>query len=129
MKTRGVLVVENDITLSQVLVDSLIADGIPAHYALTSQAGLDLLEKALPAAIVLDLRMPIMSGIEFATKVRENERTATIPILLITGASEDQARAACTYLQSIGSPDVPVSWLQKPFSITTLKDTLTAMVK
>ena len=61
-----------------------------------------------PDVIVLDLRMPGMSGIELCERLRASERTRTIPIVLLTGADQEEAQRA----QRAGVAAV----VRKPFS-------------
>lgn len=43
-----------------------------------------MLDAELPSAVVLDARMPVMSGEEFVSVVRVYSRLASVPILLLT---------------------------------------------
>jgi cyclic di-GMP phosphodiesterase len=61
-----------------------------------------------PDVIVLDLRMPGMSGAELCKRLKADERTADIPIVLLTGADPEEARRA----QRAGA----AALVRKPFS-------------
>jgi putative two-component system response regulator len=50
------------------------------------------IKKRRPDVIVLDLRMPGMSGTELCVRLKGAERTKTIPIVLLTGADEEDIR-------------------------------------
>jgi response regulator RpfG family c-di-GMP phosphodiesterase len=47
-----------------------------------------------PDVVVLDLRMPGMGGIELCERLRANERTKSIPVVLLTGADNEEAQRA-----------------------------------
>jgi response regulator RpfG family c-di-GMP phosphodiesterase len=52
------------------------------------------IKKRLPDVIVLDLRMPGMGGAELCVRLKGAERTKKIPIVLLTGADDEEARRA-----------------------------------
>src|SRR5436305_5626558 len=47
-----------------------------------------------PDVIVLDLRMPVMDGVELCRRLKADPRTKEIPIVLLTGADGEEARRA-----------------------------------
>jgi CheY-like chemotaxis protein len=47
-----------------------------------------------PDVIVLDLRMPVMDGVELCKRLKADPKTSQIPIVLLTGADPDEARRA-----------------------------------
>lgn len=53
--------------------------------------GLDVLEKIRPDIILLDLRMPMMSGDEMLRKLRDREWGTQIPVIILTNISRDEA--------------------------------------
>jgi response regulator RpfG family c-di-GMP phosphodiesterase len=66
------------------------------------------IKRRRPDVIVLDLRMPGMSGAELTLQLKSEERTRAIPIVLLTGASPEEARRA----QRCGADAL----VRKPFS-------------
>jgi len=66
------------------------------------------IKRRRPDVIVLDLRMPGMSGAELCKRLKANERTKEIPIVLLTGADPEEARRA----QHAGA----AALVHKPFS-------------
>ncbi|HWE27524.1 MAG TPA: response regulator [Polyangia bacterium] len=85
MKRDRLLVVEDDPATLASIRDLLLRAGFEVETATTGRDALArLLDEELPAAIILDARMPVMSGAEFASVVRGYWRFANIPILLLT---------------------------------------------
>ncbi len=63
---------------------------------LTAKDGLDaisVLQDIKPDVILLDIEMPRMDGYEFASHVRNDERYADVPIIMITSRVGDKHRA------------------------------------
>ena len=64
-------------------------------------------QKELPAVILMDLKMPRMDGIETLKKLRDNSRTAHLPVVILTSSDEDQDIQQCYQLGAN-------SYLRKP---------------
>lgn len=86
------------------------------HQVLLARSGAEALRHLLVhdvALVLLDVRMPGMSGFETAARIKERERTRDIPIIFLTAHSTDVAQAmegfshgAVDYLTKPCSPDV-----------------------
>jgi len=62
---------------------------------LTARDGIDalaLLETEMPHVILLDIEMPRMDGFEFTKNIKADERTAQIPIVMITSRTAEKHR-------------------------------------
>jgi CheY-like chemotaxis protein len=89
-----VLVVDDDPEVRD-LVDMLLENaGYARSLAASGEEAVSLLEQMTPALIVLDLNMPGMDGWSVAALVRKHERTARIPILVMTGLAANVENAA-----------------------------------
>ena len=92
-----VIVVDDDPDTREVCDMLLERAGYDRALAASGEEAVSLLEQHTPALIVLDLSMPGMDGWSVAALVRKHERTARIPILVVTGLTqnvEDAARRA-----------------------------------
>lgn len=88
--TYSILIVDDDWMNREVLQAHLESAG---YRVLTANSGLVALELAAANEVdlvLLDVRMPGMDGYEVCIHLRNNERTAAVPVLLIT-ALEDEA--------------------------------------
>jgi len=79
-----ILVVDDDTRLTQLLQLVFESRGFGVTIANDGQQALQSLAKELPEAILLDLMMPGMSGLEVCRLVRADPRTANIPIVILT---------------------------------------------
>jgi CheY-like chemotaxis protein len=88
-----ILCVDNDFN-NRTLLEAVLT---PRGYrTILADCGQDALEKAaaqLPDLILLDIMMPGMSGIEVLKKLRANEKTKAIPVVMITALSQDEDKA------------------------------------
>ncbi len=89
-----VLVVDDDGEIRD-LVDMLLERaGYDRALAASGEEAVSLLEQRTPSLIVLDLNMPGMDGWSVAALVRKHEKTARIPILVMTGLAQNVENAA-----------------------------------
>lgn len=76
---------ENDVLL--IIKTALSGEGYEILTASNGFDGLAMAEDHQPDLIILDLRMPEMDGMEVLEKLRENDKTEKIPIIVLTGIS------------------------------------------
>jgi DNA-binding response OmpR family regulator len=89
-RDTAILVIDDDPDLREALVEQFDAeDGFKGVGAANAAEGLAQAEAAKPAAIVLDVSLPDLDGIEVCAKLREQGVKA--PIILLTGAAREEA--------------------------------------
>lgn len=89
--TKSILIIDDspdDIEIAHLTL-ARIDRGIRVSTALSGEAALELLQsaKALPALILLDLKMPGMGGFETLRKIRAAERLQHLPVVIVTSSS------------------------------------------
>lgn len=70
----------------------------------------DLACEEIPDVIVTDYQMPIMSGLEFVEKLRQNNQTAEIPVIMLTARSfaiEDEIKQKLKISACLSKPFSP----------------------
>lgn len=83
--TPTVLVVDDDDSIREIT--QLALEAVAGWHVLTAAsgaAGLDLARERQPDAVLLDLMMPVMDGRATFQALRADERTAHIPVVLVT---------------------------------------------
>jgi len=65
---------------------------------------------ALPSVILLDLKMPGMSGIEVLSEIRSDERLKQVPVVVVTSSSLEKDRAEAIAAGASG-------YIQKPLAL------------
>jgi DNA-binding response OmpR family regulator len=102
-----VLVVDDDTTVSQVVVAYLERAGIEAQQAFDGPSALAAAQARPPDAVVLDLMLPGIDGLEVCRRLRE--RQAGLPVLMLTARGEEEDRILGL---EVGADD----YITKPFS-------------
>jgi len=87
-KTPKILVVDDNqqnLELLQAYLEDLNCETIPAY---DGQEALNIINKAAPDLILLDIMMPKMSGFEVCKKVKAFPKTKNIPVIMVTALNE-----------------------------------------
>jgi len=106
-----VLVVDDDSNIREVLHAFFTLKGYQVVLAANGEQALELAESQMPKVILLDINMPGIDGMETCKRLRADEKTRLIPIILVTayGATKTEASDA-------GADDI----IYKPFDIKDL---------
>jgi len=83
--TRTILVVDDDRAVADTFSRMLKLEGFEVSTALNAELGLELAESVRPNAIILDLRMPIVNGLQFLRTIRTRPHLADVPVAIVTG--------------------------------------------
>jgi two-component system KDP operon response regulator KdpE len=81
MNSAKILIVDDALQVRRVLKTALTAEGYTTYEAGTGEEALDTIRRAMPDAILLDVNMPGMGGLETCREIR---RTMDVPILMLT---------------------------------------------
>jgi two-component system, OmpR family, response regulator MprA len=116
----AILVVDDDPPIRRMLVRTLVAEGFEARPAPDGGAALAAIEQSVPDALVLDIAMPGLDGLEVCRRVRA--KGLTLPILLLT------ARDAVA--ERVGGLDAGADdYLVKPFATEELLARIRALLR
>lgn len=107
------LIIEDEKDLAELIAFNLEQEGYKTVVALDGAAGLEVAASALPDLILLDLMLPGMMGTNVCKALKKNERTAGIPIIMLTAKGEEIDRVVGF---EVGADDYVV----KPFSTREL---------
>jgi PleD family two-component response regulator len=93
-KLGTVLVVDDDRRSVDILCRLLALDGIEAVGETSGEAALALAAARDFDCVLLDVMMPELDGLEVCVRLRAQERTRSIPVILLTGKDDEATRAA-----------------------------------
>jgi CheY-like chemotaxis protein len=84
MSKGRILIIEDNMDNHELIRFFLERDGYDTFLAMTGPEGLQAAIKQVPDLVLVDLALPIMDGLDVTRKIRENERTAKLPIVAVT---------------------------------------------
>ena len=118
----SILVVEDEQEIRDLLVFTLLRDGYEVVEAETAEVALEKIDNSLPDLVLVDWMLPGMDGIDLAKRLRRDELTAHLPIVMLTARGEEADK-----LQSFaGGID---DYITKPFSPRELLARLKALLR
>jgi signal transduction histidine kinase/CheY-like chemotaxis protein len=95
---RSILVVEDDVSTLEVIVELLKAYGYAVSTAMDGEQARVSVAQFLPELVILDLVLPKMSGFELLAEWRSNPRTADLPVFVLT--SKDLTKEEEKYIHA-----------------------------
>lgn len=116
-----VLVADDDAEICALVRVQLERAGMRVVTAQDGEEALELAQEHLPAVAVLDVMMPKVNGYELTTRLREDERTRGIGIVLLTARAGGRD-------ESFGYEVGADHYLRKPFDAQELRSRVTAML-
>ncbi|MBE9005681.1 response regulator [Fortiea sp. LEGE XX443] len=117
-----ILVIEDDINVRQNIVDLLYAENFNVIIAENGYIGLQLAQAEIPDLVICDVMMPELDGYEVLKELRQNPKTAIIPLIFLTAKSE---KTDFRKGMDLGADD----YIIKPFSRTELLAAITCRLE
>jgi len=118
--THTILIVEDDDALRRMLEQSLNDEGYRVVTAAHGAAALQILDKATPTLLLLDVELPWVNGLEVLSTIRGIPRLRDVPVLIASGTP-------------IAMRDVqlhrPIAIIHKPFSVDVLIVTVRKLLR
>jgi len=109
MGKRKILIIEDDRDIVEMLDYNLKEEGYETVSALNGEQGIALADKERPDLIILDIMLPIMDGFEVCRTLKNDDRVAHIPIIILSAKSQETDKVVGLEL---GADD----YVTKPFS-------------
>ncbi len=84
-----ILIIEDDVNCREMLRTRLKKLHHEILESEDGESGIDLTQRNIPDLVILDIRLPKVDGFEVCRRLRTNPKTLTIPIIMLTGCSQD----------------------------------------
>ncbi|HEY6907885.1 MAG TPA: response regulator, partial [Myxococcales bacterium] len=105
---RVILIIEDDLKFARIMLGMAREKGFKAVVATRGDTGLALANELLPAAITLDIQLPVVDGWSILDRLKRNPRTRHIPVHMISIVERSKrgaAMGAFAYLEKPVSKD------------------------
>lgn len=120
--THRILIVEDEPSIAELIAINLSHAGYEVQKALQTDIALNMMRDELPSLLILDWMLPGKSGVQFARELRANERTRSLPILMLTAKSEETDKV-------LGLDSGADDYVTKPFSPKELVARVKALLR
>lgn len=117
-----ILLVEDEAPIQELLAFNLEQAGHQVIRAGSAEEGLRIVKQALPDLVLLDWMLPGMSGVEMARRLRADDRTREVPVIMLTARWEEQDKIA-------GLENGADDYITKPFSPRELQARIKAVLR
>jgi len=118
---RAALVVDDDSAIRLVIGYILKAHGFAVREAENGEAALDSIASEAPDLIVMDWSMPVLDGLSVTVRLRCDERTRTIPVLMLS-AQDDPSKRIRAFEAGVHD------FLTKPFTSRVLMSRVSQLI-
>jgi len=122
---KKIVVIDDDPDIVQIVKTTLKSKGYEVTSAPDGEDGLRLVYSTQPDLVILDLMMPRISGLEVCRRLRQDEQTKNIPIIVISGIGEKTGKPEEFWRVGLGAED----FISKPFDPLALLGRVEAVLR
>jgi DNA-binding response OmpR family regulator len=120
---KNIVIIEDDSDIAQSIRYNLEHEGgYQVTITSTGEAGLRTVLEHPPNLILLDVNLPLMNGFEICRRLRREETTAHVPIIMLTARTDETDKI---HGLGLGADD----YITKPFSIRELTARIQAVLR
>lgn len=107
---RHILIADDDADLVDLLSRRCASLGLEVDTASNAMTALGKAEETLPDAMILDVNMPYGDGLSVCEMMASHEELKTIPVIILTGSSNQETVKRCHRLAAYYVPKCPDVW-------------------
>ena len=108
-RSRPVILAVDDTPENLDVVKGILAPENIVRVAINGMVALKIAQNQLPDLILLDINMPVMDGYEVCSELKNNERTADIPVIFLTAELDDASRLKGLELGAVDYVTKPIN--------------------
>ena len=118
----GTILVAEDDPEARELLTLLLGGGYQVLHAADGVEAIDILKRESPDLLITDIVMPNMDGYELVRRVRQDERTAKLPVIFCSASYHE--REVREMARSLGVANT----LAKPYDMENVRDVVAAAI-
>jgi len=122
MSKKRIVVVEDEADMAELVAMRLRREGYLVEVAPDGLRALETIRAAVPDLAIVDIMLPVLSGTDLVTELRQDPRTSTVPIIMMTAKGEETDIVVGLRL---GADD----YVTKPFSMSVLVARVAAVLR
>ena len=119
---KKVYLLEDDLNLSSLVEEFLVASGFVVKNFSDFRLFFDAIRSCKPDIVLLDLMLPMISGVEVLKYIKTNLVMHNIPIIVVSGLCDEKEKVECL---DLGADD----YISKPFSFNELVSRINAVLR
>ena len=100
--SKNILIIDDDTVFSKILADALEVEGCSVRTAENGKVGLEEIAREEPDLVVLDMLMPLVSGLGVLKNMYEREEPLTVPVLVSSNLDSMEEVSAALALGAKG---------------------------
>ncbi|MCK4711004.1 MAG: response regulator, partial [Gammaproteobacteria bacterium] len=106
----NILIVDDDPAQRLLLKETLLQIGLTVREAVNGLEALGMSQQYLPEIILMDIKMPVMDGLEACSRIRKLPDGKDVPIVLITGLEDHESIKQAFSVDATDFITKPVNW-------------------
>jgi DNA-binding response OmpR family regulator len=119
---KRIIVVEDEADMAELVAMRLRREGYLVEVAGDGLKALEMIRAEAPDLAIVDIMLPVLSGTDLVTELRQDPRTSTVPIIMMTAKGEETDIVVGLRL---GADD----YVTKPFSMSVLVARVAAVLR
>ena len=120
---KKILIVDDEQRICDVVKQGLEKLGdFQVNIANSGKEGIKTAKRLKPDLILLDIRMPEMDGVEVLKALKGDEKTLSIPVVMLTAVHDDSVQVGC-------ASEYGELYIEKPVDLIVLKEKIDQIFK
>jgi len=123
-----ILIVDDDATMRLLMSETLVEDGYKIDEVDNGPAAIEAIKSSEPDMVLLDVKMPGMSGFEVCSEIRRLTGDTNISVVMVTGLDDSESIEKAFQLGATAFISKPINWDTFPYRIQYLLKARNAIV-
>jgi len=133
MNEKSKILIVDDESINILILNELLSKDYIVISSINSNLVIDMVNQKNPDLILLDIKMPGISGLDLCKELKENKNTKDIPILFITSVDDENIieeafnSGGVDYILKPINPEILFSKIKKHLSVKKMEKELNTM--